>query len=126
MDLEIVPSICKASKDESGAEIAPLFTGSVTIKIPSMPESYRFKAKYGKKTMGMSGVEDKGEQAFLTMELLADIAEDIQPYFSKVELKEVGSKKSIKTVDDLYSYEPAFPIISEVAMKFIQGFATKE
>lgn len=126
MDLEIVPSICKATKDEGGQEIAPLFTGSVTIKIPSMPESYRFKAKYGKKTMGMSGVTEKQEQAFATMELLADIAEEIQPFFMKVELKEVKSKKAIKTVDDLYSYESAFPIISEIAMMFIQGFASKE
>lgn len=126
MDLEIVPLICKPTKDESGAEIAPLFSGSVTIRVPSMPESYRFKAKYGKKTVGMQGIDEKTDQAFATMELLADIAEDIQPFFTKVELKEVKSKKAYKTVDELYTQESLFPVISEVAMKFITGFASKD
>jgi hypothetical protein len=126
MELQIVPGICKASKDDAGADVAPLFTGSVTIKVPTMPESYKFKAKYGRRTTGMmSEDKDKGATAFATMELLAEIAEEIQPFFTKVELTEIATNKAVDSVDMLYSYEPAFPVISDVAMRFIQGFAEK-
>lgn len=126
MELTIVPSQCKVTKDESGAEIAPLFSGSLKIKVPNMVESYRFKAKFGKKTVGMTEVEGKNQQAFATMELLADISEAIQPSILSVDLVDLKTNKSIKSVEDLYYCEAAFPIISEVAMMFIQGFVEKE
>jgi hypothetical protein len=126
MELEIVPALCKPTKDESGADVAPLFTGSVTIRLPSVVENYKLKAKYTRKTMGMQNIEDKVEQACLTMDLLADMAGEIQPYFVKVDLKEAGAKKACKSVDELYHTEALFPVISEIAMKFIQGFATKD
>lgn len=125
MELEIIPEICKPSKDESGAEVAPAFSGSVTIKVPTMPQSYKFKAKYGRRTTGMAGEKDEHQVAFDTMDLLAEIADEIQPYFTKVQLVEAKTGKSIDSVDMLYSYEPVFPVVSEVAMKFIQGFAEK-
>lgn len=123
MELVITPTLCKVQKDESGAEIAPLFSGTVTIELPTMPESFRFKAKYGKRSLHLQ--QDKNEAAFETMELMADIAVDIKKSFSKVDLTELATQKRIESVDDLYSYEPAFGIISEIAMKFIQGFVEK-
>jgi hypothetical protein len=126
MELVITPTLCKQSKDESGADVAPLFSGSVTVKVPTMPQSYKMKAKFGKKTIGLTDSGDKNTQAFATMELLADIAEDIQSYFVAVDLTELSTNKKIQSVDDLYCYEPAFAIVSEVAMKFIQGFVEKE
>lgn len=127
MDLEIVPAICKATKDENGVDVAPLFSGSVTIKMMSMPESYKFKSKYGRKTMAMSGVVEEGsEKAFATMDLLGELGTEIQPFFANVALKDLSNGKEIKSADDLYYYEPMFSVISEIAMKFIQGFSTKE
>jgi hypothetical protein len=140
MDLEIVPALCKPTIDADGAEVAPSFSGSVTIKIPSMPASYRFKAKHGKKAMELEQHKAKPKpketadekkhretmDMFLMMDFLADVAEEIQPYFVKADLVNIKTNKSYKTVDELYMNEELFPIISEMAMKFIQGFATKD
>lgn len=126
MELTIVPSQCKVTKDESGVEIAPLFSGSLKINVPSVIESYKFKAKFGRKTVGMTEVEGKSDQAFAMMDLLGEMIEAIQPSFSSVDLVNLKTNKAIKSVDELYHHEPAFPMISEVAMMFIQGFVEKE
>lgn len=126
MELVITPDICKPQKDEAGVEKPALFSGTVKIKLPTMPESYRFKAKYGRRTMGL-GAEglSKEDSTMLTMELLADIADQIKPNFIEVCLIENESKKEISSVDELYSYEPVFAVVSEIAMMFVQGFAQK-
>jgi hypothetical protein len=124
MDLKIVPSVCEASKDEAGADVPASFSGSVTIRLPTMPESYRMKAKYGRKSIGMAKGDDV-ETRLGSMELIAEIAEDIKDNFVKVAIEDLKSGKKINSVEDLYSYEPAFVIIAEVAGKFIQGFAEK-
>lgn len=127
MELLITPALCKESKSESGEDVAPLFSGTVTVRTHSMPESYRFKAKLGEKSSEMTAAsENKGKQAAVAMRLLADAAEEIKGCFVAVDLKELSTGVEIKSADDLYSYEPAFGIISEIAMKFVQGFAEKK
>jgi hypothetical protein len=59
------------------------------------------------------------------MELIAQVCEDIKPNILKVEIKEMSSGKELSSVDDLYCFEPAFGMIAELGMKFIQGFAEK-
>ena len=126
MELVITPTACKPTKDEAGQDVPAAFNGTITIRIPSMPESYRFKAKYGKRTVGLGMSEMSKEQStFVSMELLADIAEDVKGHFLKVDITDVASKKTITSIDELYCYEPAFAIIADVAMRFIQGFAEK-
>lgn len=125
MDLVIKPTICEEQKDAAGTVIAPAaFSGTVTIKLPTMPESYRFKAKYGRRSVGLD-TKSEADVAMASLEMIADISEEIKPFFTKVELTDVGNGKQIASVDELYSYEPAFSVIAEVAMKFIQGFAEK-
>lgn len=124
MDLIIEPSACKSSKDEAGVETPASFKGKVTIKLPTMPESYRFKAKYGRRAMSLDG-KDVSDKTMITLELIADIAEEIKDSLVKIELEEISTKKKLASMDDLYSYEPAFGIVAEISMKFIQGFAEK-
>lgn len=124
MDLKIVPQACEVTKDEAGADVPASFSGSVTIRLPTMPETYRMKAKYGRKAVAMKS-EDSLENKLESMELVAEIAEDIKDNFVKVHLEDLQNGRKINSVDDLYSYEPAFGIIAEVAGKFIQGFAEK-
>lgn len=124
MDLVITPSLCKEQTDAAGKITPAAFSGSVTVKLPTMPESYRFKAKYGRKSVGLDTKSD-ADVALASLEMIADIAEEVKPFFTKVELTEINTKKEIKTVDELYSHEPAFAIIAEIGMKFIQGFAEK-
>lgn len=124
MDLKIVPSVCEVTKDEAGAAVPASFSGSVTIRLPTMPESYRMKAKYGRKSIGVAK-DDEVSARLDSMELIAEIAEDIKDNFVKVSLEDLKSGKKINSVDDLYSYEPAFVVIAEMAGKFIQGFAEK-
>lgn len=124
MDLVIVPSICQDQTDAAGKVTPAAFSGSVTIKLPTMPESYRFKAKYGRRSVGLDQ-KSEADVAMASLEMIADIAEDIKPFFTKVELVDVQTKTKLKSVDELYSYEPAFAIIADVAMRFVQGFAEK-
>jgi hypothetical protein len=127
MELVIVPNICKPQKSEDGLETAPSFQGSITIDIPSTPELYRFRSKYGRKMNlnDMANMENKTEQAFATMDLIGEICEEIKPKILKVDLIEVSTKREIKSVEDLYCYEPVFGAVTEIGMKFIQGFAEK-
>lgn len=131
MELVITPSVCTTQKDEAGADIAPSFIGTVTIKLPTMPQSLRFKAKYGKRMrereseLKASGKDVKEVDSFEVIELMADIADDIAPFLQKVDLTEIATQKKIVTLDELMSYEPSFPILSEVAIKFVTGFAEK-
>ena len=124
MDLVIEPSACRPSKDEAGVETPASFKGKVTIKLPTMPESYRFKAKYGRRAVALDGKEAT-DKTMMTLELIADIAEEIKDCFVKVEIEEIGTKKKLTSMEELYSYEPAFGIVAEVSMKFVQGFAEK-
>lgn len=124
MDLVITPTLCKEQKNEAGDLVPASFSGFVTIRLPTMPESYRFKAKYGRRSVGLNE-KSEADVAMVSLEMIADIAEEIKPFFSVVNLTEVATKKTLSTVEELYSYEPAFSIIAEVGMKFIQGFAEK-
>jgi hypothetical protein len=127
MDLVFVPSACKESKDEAGKEIPAKFSGSITIKLPTMPESYRIKAKYGRKSVDTFGgkTEDSIDSRLVLIELLADIADEIKGNLLKVDLVYLQDNKKIKSADDLYSFEPGFEIIAEIGSKFLSGFAEK-
>ena len=58
-------------------------------------------------------------------EVVADIAQDIRERFLAVNLEEKATQKKITTVEELYSYEACFEVVSDVALKFVTGFATK-
>lgn len=140
MDLKIIPSICLPKKDkETGAEIAPAeFQGHVKIRLPEMPAVFRFKAKYGKEflkrrdTVELAKTQTKelSDETFQrvqleTMEIIAQIAEDIKGHWSEIDLIEVKTGKHISSVDELYTTEACFEVISEIGIKFIEGFAEK-
>lgn len=127
MEMVITPTLCKPTKNESGADVAPLFSGTVTIRVPTMPQAFKFKAKYGRRAVGMDGLSGNDtDKGLAMMEFLAEIAEEIQPFFTAVDLTDLQTNKRLTSVDEFYCYEPSFSVISEVAMKFIQGFAEKE
>lgn len=126
MELEVIPSQCKTSKDESGAEIPAPFSGSVTVRLPSMGEAYKFKAKYGRKMHDVDLKKlDNTESIFALMDLTGDLCEEIRGNFIKVNIKEVSTGKELKSADEIFTYEPAFEIVAEIGLKFVKGFAEK-
>jgi hypothetical protein len=127
MKLEIVPHACKESKnEETGEVIPPSFEGSVTIKLPSMPESYRFKAKFAKRYVDVDTAKmSKAAMDVETLDLIAAIAEEIRPFFLEVKLKDLENGKEITSAEELFYYEDGFGIIADIGMRFVKGFAEK-
>lgn len=133
MELTIHPNACteQIRKDkETGEErkVPPVFEpgGKVVITLPTTPVQYRFKAKYGKRWRDhFKGREESDVDPLEMMELLADVIEDIMPHLKSVDLVSCATKQKIDTVDQFVCDEECQSVISEIALKFIFGFAEK-
>jgi hypothetical protein len=133
MELKVCPKACEElekKNKETGeiTKIPPRFEpgGSVTVRLPLMTDVFRLKAKYGRRFREASA---KGEgddvDTFEALELLADIVEDVQKYFVSCDLVCAKTKTQIKTVEELMSFELGQEVLSELAFKFVFGFAEK-
>lgn len=127
MEIEIVPLVCSEQKNEAGEVVPASFEGFVKVKVPSFPERCRFPKQLGIGDLALSeGDPDKKvASGIANLEVVAKAAELMEPFLIGVSLKHLKTGTELKSVEDLYSFPQASPIVVEIAGDFINGFQPK-
>ncbi len=107
MEKTIIPAQCTIQKltlkDGTVKEVPPSFEGNVTIRLPSMPEFMRYKAKFGRHVIKSDDAVETDQllRELFAMDVIAEVAESTKPNWVSVNLKEISTGHEIKTVEDL-------------------------
>jgi hypothetical protein len=112
----------------TGPFLSDTFEGFIEIRAPSYPERLRFPKELG--IEDLSGGEDdqkeKLKRSLNQLEMLAKCAEKVKPFIIAVDLLYKPESLKLNTVDDLYDFPDAGPLITGLCTKFIMGFVEKK
>ena len=111
-NIEYVPSAAKGKSAK--------FKGSVVLRTPSIMDRYRL--------MGMANLQNVNgsltvsENTSGQLHYITKMIEESKPFYQKVDLEHIPSKKKFKSFDELAHDPNCDNIVIEIASNLVNGF----
>lgn len=123
MEVKFVPTMCVASKDQSGADVPPIMEGFIVCEPLKYPQRMRLKGEFAK--MQRDDADGKAVSAEVMQErinMLAEMSEKVKANILRCELTDLKSGEKALTCDDLFDNPVFESALSETVVAFVMGF----
>ena len=109
MEVKFIPEVCKGE--------SPRFAGTITLKVPSFDERYKFIEDCGVNISDSGGVELKASN----FSIIRNMVKLSEPFYVSVEMKRIDGVE-FKSFSDLTHDPECDGILIEVAKEIRSGF----
>lgn len=133
MKYKIVPKACTEQEDKDGNKVAPTFEGHIVLDLPKYTELSNIQRELTLKVVEMrknqkareQDIADKLQDVADNLETQATAFEKLEPMIVEVDLRHKSSGDHIRNVEEFSAHPACRPIIEDLCLRLMFGFAEK-